>query len=83
MKHLSVDEMINFVSFDKLDGEALAAASKASAHILKCGACRKKITAYQTVYDELVRIGRKNEFDATVKKKTAVSDEQKQIEESM
>ncbi len=63
MKHLTVDEMIDFVSLSRLDAESLALASKVNAHLADCGECRKKITAFQTVYDEFVRIGRKKNLD--------------------
>ena len=52
MEHLTVEEMIDFVSFDRIDEESLALAAKVNAHILSCDACRKKVAAFQTVYDE-------------------------------
>ncbi len=61
MKHLTVDEMIDFVSFNDLEPETLALASRVSAHILTCEACRAKVEAFQSVYDEFVRT---NRFDA-------------------
>ena len=67
--HLTVDEMIDFVSFNKLDHESLALASKVNTHILECNACRKKAEAFQLVYDELVRMGRKDDFQTLIYKK--------------
>lgn len=66
MEHLSVEEMIDFVSFNKLNDEFLSLASKVNTHTLRCKECREKVAAFQLVYDELVRIGRKGDFSNTV-----------------
>ena len=52
-KHLSVEDMINFVSADGLGRDELALASRVTYHILRCARCREKVDAFQTVYDEL------------------------------
>lgn len=62
MKHLTVDEMIDFVSFDKVDAQILAKASYVNAHIRSCDQCLRKVRAFQTVYDELVRMGNRSAF---------------------
>ena len=69
MKHLTVDEMIDFVSFNKLDNESLALAAKVNAHIFECADCRKKISAFQTVYDELIKMGEKENISELVGKR--------------
>lgn len=56
MDHLTVDEMMDFVSIDQLDQASLALASKVHAHLLQCEACREKVAAYQAAYDGLVKI---------------------------
>ena len=66
MKHLTVDEMIDFVSFDGLDSETLQFAAKVQSHLLACKACREKVAAYQEIYDELLRLGRSEEFKESV-----------------
>lgn len=71
MKHLTVDEMIDFVSFNKLDSESLALASKVNAHIFECHTCRKKVESFQIIYDELVKLGRKDDFKSLIDKKLA------------
>lgn len=60
MTHLTVEEMINFVSFDKISNETTALASKVNSHICSCGECFEKVAAFQDVYDELCRIGTVN-----------------------
>ena len=62
MKHLTVDEMISFVSINKLDDGSLELAAKVNAHIWECEECRNRVDAFQTVYDEFVRMGTEAEF---------------------
>lgn len=62
MKHLTVDEIIDFVSFEKMDNESLANASKVNTHIISCASCLKKVRAFQAVYDELTALGKKADF---------------------
>ena len=68
MKHLMVDEIIDFVSFHKLDDESLALATKVNAHIFECNTCRKKVEAFQLIYDELIRMGRKDDLQTLIYK---------------
>jgi hypothetical protein len=53
MKHLTVDEMIDFVSFETVDPKTLANASKVTTHIRGCSQCLRRVQAFQMVYDEL------------------------------
>ena len=62
MKHLTVDEIIDFVSFDAVNEKTLSLASTVNAHIVECDDCRKKVEAFQTVFDEFVRLEREGEF---------------------
>jgi len=64
MKHLTVEEMIDFVSFDKLDEKSLTLAAKVNAHISECACCRKNVKAFQVVYDEFERSGRSMPYRA-------------------
>lgn len=77
MKHLTVDEMIDFVSFNKLDSESLALAAKVNAHIFECHTCRKKVEVFQMIYDELVKMGRKEDFRSAINKKLSELKEKK------
>lgn len=56
MIHLSVDEIIEFVSFNELSGEMLAMAGRVNEHISICADCLKKVKAFQAVYDELCKL---------------------------
>ncbi len=60
MIHLSVDEIIEFVSFNELSDETLAMAGRVNEHISKCADCLKKVKAFQTVYDELCKLNNAN-----------------------
>ena len=52
MNHLTIDEIIRFVSFDTLDNDNLLLAGKVNSHILACTECRDKVRVYQKMYDE-------------------------------
>lgn len=43
MTHLTVEEIIEFVSFDKLNAETLALSTKVNEHIWSCPSCLKKV----------------------------------------
>ena len=66
MKHLTVDEIIDHVSFTRIDQHTLENAARVTSHISTCGACLRKVRAFQTVYDELVRLGDQSAFRRTV-----------------
>lgn len=53
MKHITVDEMIDFVSFETVDPKTLENASKVTTHIRTCGECLRRVNAFQMIYDEL------------------------------
>ena len=57
MTHLTVEEIIEFVSFDKLSEDTMALSTKVNEHIRSCPTCLEKVSSFQTVYDELCRIG--------------------------
>ena len=53
MKHITVDEVIGFVSFTKMDADTKALTRKVNSHIMHCPACMRTVRAFQLVYDEL------------------------------
>lgn len=57
MTHLTVEEIIDFVSFDKLTEENIALSKKVNEHICSCKDCFDKVSAFQSVYEEFQRIG--------------------------
>lgn len=62
MQHVTVDEIIAFVSFDRFDPETIALSKKVNGHIKNCDECLRKVRAFQVIYDELVSKGRREDF---------------------
>ena len=62
MKHVTVDEIIDFVSLERPDARSLENASKVTAHICECSECLKKVKAFQLVYEEFERLGKKADY---------------------
>ncbi len=58
MTHLTVEEIIDFVSFDKLTEENIALAKKVNEHICSCKSCFEKVSAFQLIFEEFEKIGR-------------------------
>lgn len=67
MRHLTVDEIIDFVSIDRINSETLQLASTVNAHIGKCEKCLRKVRAFQLLYDEFVKLGKTSYFDSVVR----------------
>ncbi len=53
MKHLSVEEIIKYVTASKLDSQTLDLLSDVNAHVRECEVCREKVQAFQTMSDQL------------------------------
>lgn len=51
MNHLTVDEMIRFVSLTELNQEAVTLCAAVNGHIRKCESCREQVRAFQQIYD--------------------------------
>lgn len=54
MEHLTLDQIIQFVTMDEINDENLKLAAYVNNHIMLCDECRKKVEAYQAVNDALV-----------------------------
>ena len=57
MKHLTIDEIIAFVSICELNDETKALSAKVNAHVSRCKKCLELVNAYQLIYDEFDAIG--------------------------
>lgn len=53
LEHLSIDEIINYITANKVNMETLDLLSKVNGHIRTCCECREKVLAFETVNDEL------------------------------
>lgn len=62
MNHLTVDELIDFVSMNRMDEQSMELASKVNIHIGKCENCLRKLRAFQLVYDEMCKLGNKSDY---------------------
>ena len=62
MKHLTVDEIIKFISLTELNAEALMLSAAVNEHIRDCDKCLKRVQAFQMIYDEFARIQGSGDF---------------------
>ncbi len=62
MKHLTVDEIINFVSLTELNSEAIELSATVNGHIRNCENCLKLVSSFQMIYDEFIRLEMNNDF---------------------
>lgn len=62
MKHLTVDEIIEFVSLTELNGEAINLSASVNGHIRECEKCLKLVRAFQMIYDEFSRLSSGGDF---------------------
>lgn len=63
MEHLTIEEIIKYVTASRVDGETLKLLSKANGHIRNCTLCKEKIDSYETINDELKKEVPENGFD--------------------
>lgn len=69
MKHLTVDEMIDFVSLTELNADALMLSATVNGHIRQCEQCLNHVRAFQMIHDEFSRIKRSGDFKEFLKAK--------------
>ena len=62
MKHITVDEIIRFVSLTELNDEAVALAADVNAHIAGCDKCLELVNAFQLIYDEFITLNKQCDF---------------------
>ena len=67
MRHLTTDEIVDFVSMNQINGETLKLASTVNTHIGRCEKCLRKVRAFQLVYDEFVKLGKERFFDPLIR----------------
>ena len=65
-KHLTTEEIINFVAFDTINEDTLALAARVNGHIRECDECRKKVSDFNDIYEELCKIYGASEARQTV-----------------
>ena len=71
MKHLTVDEMLEFVSLTELGSASMELSAAVNGHIRKCEKCLKTVRAFQMIYDEFAGCNRDGGFQKYVSEKIA------------
>ncbi len=56
MKHLSIEEILNYINANSTDPETLAFIARVNEHVLSCGSCREKLEAYETIDSEMCEL---------------------------
>lgn len=72
MNHLTLDEIIDFVSLTEINEESMQLIGKVNTHLAQCRECRELVRSYQLVYDEVIGTAIRGGLGAN----TAVADEQ-------
>ncbi len=62
MKHLTVEEMLDFVSLTELSRESITLAATVNGHTRRCEKCRKAVNAFQLIYDEFASYSAQDSF---------------------
>lgn len=57
MDHLTLDDIIEFVSLTEINDESMQLIARVNSHIAVCRECRELVRSFQLVYDELLRTG--------------------------
>lgn len=63
MNHLTIDEIIEFVSSCNADTETLQLISKVNQHIRSCSQCFQLVQSFQMVYDEFTASDEETTFE--------------------
>ena len=62
MKHLTVDEILDFVSLTELNSKSIELSAKVNGHIRECDRCLKLVRAFQMLYDEFSNLNSSGSF---------------------
>lgn len=62
MKHLSIDEMLDFVSLTEMNSESIKFSATVNGHIRKCAKCLQLVRSFQMIYDEFSGIDTSGEL---------------------
>ena len=64
MKHLTVEDIIDYVSFNTMEDANLMHAANVISHIRTCKECFERVRAFQLVYDKLMAEGKNPQLEA-------------------
>jgi len=66
MRHLTVDEILDFVSLTELNDEAMQLSAAVNGHIRNCDKCLKLVRSFQMIYDEFMKLNTSGDFKGFV-----------------
>ena len=70
MKHLTVDDMIRFVSLTELNDEAVELSASVNGHIRRCAECMERVRSFQMIYDEFTMLSGNGDFRQQIEEYT-------------
>lgn len=62
MKHLKIEQIIDFVSLTQFDPEAVALSATVNGHIRRCQKCLRMAKAFQMIHDEFSHMSNCDDF---------------------
>ena len=63
MKHLTVEQIVEFVSLTTINDKAVALSAAVNGHIRHCGRCFDKVCAFQAIHDEFLLLEQPGSFE--------------------
>lgn len=71
MRHLTVEEIIDFISIQGWSEASVALIARVNGHIRNCDACLKRVQAFRLIYEEFQRLGVDMDFIAWLEQDTS------------
>lgn len=68
MRHLTVDEIINYVSLAESSGDAAGICAHVNGHIRECATCLRQVQSFLRVYDAFTQLDTREDFASFVKR---------------
>lgn len=68
MNHLTVDEILDFISLSELNAEAIKLSATVNEHIRECEKCLKLVRSFQLIHEEFLRLNRNGDFKKNIDK---------------
>lgn len=62
MKHLTVDEIIDFISLTELNRDSIKLCATVNAHLCECDKCLELTKAFKAIHDEFVKLEKDKDF---------------------
>lgn len=75
MNHLTVDDLIRFVSFETLDDETIEFSKTVNGHIRNCEDCRALVRSFQIIHDEFEKLCSHRDFKKYIRESEIAVDQ--------